>query len=125
MKAGYPPSTFLALLALMGLGFCLVPIFISKLWAKFVYPPKGGPSKFAPYECGVESIGEAWVQLHSAYYRYAIVFLVLDVETVFFLPIATQLGGKNTGAILAGIVFILLLVEGLLWAWKKGMLRWN
>ena len=95
------------------------------LWAKKFSPGKPGPSKNAIYECGLESKGDAWVQFKAEYYLYAIMFLIFDVETIFLLPFAVAFGGLSIGAFVAMMVFLLLLVEGLIWAWQKGVLTWK
>jgi NADH-quinone oxidoreductase subunit A len=104
--------------------FSLMPLLLAYLWAKRFSPKKPGPDKNAVYECGLESRGDAWMQFRSEYYLYAIIFLIFDVETIFLLPFAVAFTGLPVGAFLAMIVFLLLLVEGLVWAWRKGVLTW-
>jgi NADH-quinone oxidoreductase subunit A len=70
------------------------------------------------------SKGDAWVQFRSAYYLYGIIFLIFDVEAVFLLPFAVAFTGLSAAACAAMLVFVLLLVEGLAWAWAKGVLTW-
>ena len=106
-------------------GFAIGPLILARLWAWKYSPPKSGESKNAIYECGLESKGDAWVQFRSEYYLYGIIFLIFDVETIFLLPFAVAFGGLPIGAFLAMMVFLLLLVEGLVWAWKKGVLNWK
>jgi NADH-quinone oxidoreductase subunit A len=105
--------------------FALTPILLARLWAWKYSPPKPGKDKNAIYECGLESKGDAWVQFRSEYYLYAIIFLIFDVETVFLLPFAVSFGRLPVGGFVAMIIFLLLLVEGLIWAWKKGVLSWR
>ena len=69
--------------------------------------------------------GRCLDSFRSEYYLYAIIFLVFDVETIFLLPFAVSFGGLSVGAFLAMVVFLLLLVEGLVWAWRKGVLTWK
>ena len=88
-------------------------------------PPSRGLQKNATYECGLEAKGDAWVQLDVSYYLYAIVFLIFDVEAVFLLPFAAAFSGLSMAACLAMLVFLLLLVEGLIWACQKGVLTWS
>ena len=95
------------------------------LWAKAYSPAKPNQLKNAIYECGLVSKGDAWVQFHSGYYLYAIIFLIFDVEAVFLLPFAVAFTGLGLAACLAMLVFLLLLVEGLAWAWAKGVLTWT
>ncbi len=54
-----------------------------------------------------------------------IIFLVFDVETIFLLPFAVSFTGLPVGAFVAMIIFLVLLVEGLVWAWRKGFLTWK
>jgi NADH-quinone oxidoreductase subunit A len=119
------PYFVLVLLIAGALGFALVPLGLAALWAKYFSPPKPGPIKNSTYECGLESKGDAWVQFHVQYYLYAIIFLVFDVETVFLLPFAVSFTELSVGAFIAMMIFLLLLVEGLVWAWQKGVLKWR
>jgi NADH-quinone oxidoreductase subunit A len=105
--------------------FALTPLGLAWLWAKKFSPRKPGPGKNAIYECGLESKGDAWMQFKAEYYLYAIIFLIFDVETIFMLPFAVAFGGLTVGACVAMMVFLLLLVEGLVWAWQKGVLTWK
>lgn len=112
-------------LLLAAVAFALAPLALAWLWAEKFSPRKPGPDKNATYECGLESKGDAWVQFKSEYYLYAIIFLIFDVETIFLLPFAVAFTRLPAGAFVAMIVFILLLVEGLVWAWQKGVLEWK
>jgi len=105
--------------------FALTPLGLARLWAKTYAPAKPGAIKHATYECGLESRGDAWVRFKSEYYLYAIVFLIFDVETIFLLPFAVAFGGLPAGAFIAMMVFLLLLAEGLVWVWRKGLLTWG
>jgi NADH-quinone oxidoreductase subunit A len=120
-------NPYLLILVLLAgaLGFALVPLGLAWLWAKKFSPRKPGPDKNAIYECGLESKGDAWVQFKAEYYLYAILFLIFDVETIFLLPFAVAFTGLPVGAFIAMMVFMLLLVEGLVWAWQKGVLTWK
>src|ERR1041385_9055990 len=120
-------QTYLPILlfAIAAVGFALTPIALAWLWAKKFSPQKPGQDKNATYECGLESKGDAWVQFKAEYYLYAIIFLIFDVETIFLLPFAVAFTGLGAGAFIAMMVFIFLLVEGLVWAWTKGVLTWN
>ena len=106
-------------------GFALAPLGLAWLWAKKYSPRKPGPGKNTIYECGLESKGDAWMQFKSEYYLYALIFLIFDVETIFVLPFAVAFGGLAPGACVAMMIFLLLLVEGLAWAWQKGVLTWE
>ena len=87
-------------------------------------PRKPGLVKNATYECGLESKNDAFLRFRPEYYLYAIVFLIFDVEAIFLLPFAVAFSGLTLGAAVAMLVFLLLLVEGLVWTWRKGVLTW-
>ena len=125
MKVEYDPYLLLVIFMVAAALFGLVPLGLAWLWARLYSPPKPGPEKNATYECGLESKGDAWVQFKSEYYLYAIIFLVFDVETIFLLPFAVAFTSLPVGAFLAMMLFLLLLVEGLVWAWQKGVLTWK
>jgi len=119
--------SYLTILILMvaAVLFAFTPLLLARLWAIFFSPRKPGPDKNATYECGLESKGDAWVQFKSEYYLYAIIFLIFDVETIFLLPFAVAFTGLGAGAFISLMVFLFLLVAGLAWAWKKGVLTWR
>lgn len=121
----FSPYLFIVVLMVATAGFALGPLLLAWLWARFFSPPKPGKDKNATYECGLESKGDAWIQFKSEYYLYAIIFLIFDVETIFLLPFAVAFTGLGAGAFIAMMVFLLLLVEGLAWAWMKGVLKWK
>jgi len=125
MQANLSPYLFVFVLLLGATAFALVPLALAWLWARFFSPRKPGPEKNAIYECGLESKGDAWVQFRSEYYLYGIIFLVFDVEAIFLLPFAVSFTGLPVGAFIGMMVFLLLLVEGLVWAWQKGVLTWK
>lgn len=122
---GEHPYSLILVLGAGALLFALFPLALARLWARKFSPPKPGPSKNAIYECGLESRGDAWVQFRAEYYIYAIVFLIFDVEALFLLPFAVSFQGLPLGAVVAMGVFVLLVLEGLVWAWRKGVLAWK
>lgn len=89
-----------------------------------ISPKKPNPIKQSTYECGMETVGENWVQFKAQYYIFALVFLVFDVETVFLFPWAVSLGRLQFFAVVEGVIFILILLAGLVYAWRKGTLDW-
>ena len=125
MNGEYNPYLFIVLLAVAAVAFALTPLALAWLWAKKYSPRKPGPDKSATYECGLESKGDAWIQFKSEYYLYAIVFLIFDVETIFLFPFAVAFTGLSVGAFVAMMIFLFLLMEGLAWAWMKGVLTWK
>jgi len=87
-------------------------------------PKKPSAMKGTTYECGIETVGESWVQFKAQYYIFALVFLIFDVETVFLFPWAVKLGQLGMFAVIEGIIFIMILIVGLVYTWRKGMLEW-
>ena len=115
----------IVVLLIGGAGFAIAPLVLARLWAAKFSPRKSGPSKNATYECGLESSGDAWVQFKPGYYLYAIVFLIFDVEAVFLLPFAVAFGGFTAGQAVEMLVFLVLLIGGLVWAFQKNVLAWS
>jgi NADH-quinone oxidoreductase subunit A len=118
------PYLFLTVFAAVALIFPVMPLALAWLWRRFFQPPKPGAAKNATYECGIESLGEAQIQFQSQFYLYCIIFLIFDVESIFLVPFAVAFTGLPFGAFLAILVFLVLLLEGLVWAWGKGCLKW-
>lgn len=118
------PYLFLVIFAAVALAFPIMPLGLAWLWRRFFQPPKPGAAKNATYECGVESLGDAQIQFQSQFYLYCIIFLIFDVESIFLVPFAVAFTGLPFGAFIAILIFLLLLLEGLVWAWGKGCLRW-
>ena len=125
MSHDYTPYQFLAVFLVAAVLFAVGPLALAWLWAWKFSPRKPGLDKNAIYECGLESKGSGRIQFRSEYYLYAILFLIFDVESVFLIPFAVAFTGLPVGAFLAMMIFLLLLVEGLAWAWMKGVLTWK
>jgi NADH:ubiquinone oxidoreductase subunit 3 (subunit A) len=119
------PWVFVSVFAVAVLMFALAPLGLARLWALTFSPAKPGEHKNAVYECGVETRGTGSIQFQSDYYLYGIIFLIFDVETVFLFPFAVAFLGLSIGGFVAMMIFILLLAEGLAWAWMKGILTWR
>ena len=119
------PYAFLTLFLAVAIAFPLIMLGVAWLWVKFFQPAKPGVRKNSTYECGLESSGDAWIQFKAHYYLYAILFLIFDVEVLFLLPFAVAFTSLSLGALLTMLVFILLLVEGLVWSWHRGYLEWK
>ena len=116
---------FLVLFLAVALAFPLLMLGVAQLWVIFFQAAKPGTVKNATYECGLEATGDAWIQFKAHYYLYAILFLIFDVEVLFLLPFAVAFTSLPAGAIVAMLLFILLLAEGLVWAWHRGYLEWK
>jgi len=125
MPVEYSANLFLAVFLVLALLFPLAPLIAAHLWSRLFAPAKPGPDKNDVYECGLKSKGDAWIQFRSDYYLYGIIFLIFDVEAIFLFPFAAAFLDLGFGAFAAMMVFLLLLVEGLVWAWRKGVLSWR
>jgi NADH-quinone oxidoreductase subunit A len=111
---------YIGLFLVIGIVIPIAPLII----AVIIAPKKPNPIKQSTYECGMETVGESWVQFKAQYYVFALVFLVFDVETVFLFPWALALKALPLFAVFEGIVFILILLAGLVYTWRKGLLEW-
>ena len=98
--------------------------FVALGLARLLSPKKPNPVKTSTYECGIETIGDTWVQFRAQYYIYALVFVVFDVEAVFLFPWAAAYNQLQLYMVLEGILFVAILAAGLIYAWRKGSLEW-
>lgn len=119
------PYATLALFAAVAVVIPLALLGVAQLWFRLFQPAKPSASKNDSYECGIAPSGDSWIQFKAHYYLYAILFLIFDVEVLFLLPFAVAFTGLSAGAIVTMLVFILLLTEGLVWAWHRGYLEWK
>ena len=111
----------------IGVFLILAPIFpiLALLIPRIIAPKKPNIIKQQTYECGIETVGESFVQFKVQYYIYALVFLVFDVELVFLYPWAAAFDFLPLYAVIEGVIFILILAGGLIYAWRKGILQWQ
>ncbi|MBI2848830.1 MAG: NADH-quinone oxidoreductase subunit A [Chloroflexi bacterium] len=93
--------------------------------ASIIRPKKPNPIKSLTYECGVDPVGEAWVQVNVRYYLYALLFVIFDVEAVFLYPWAVAYNKLGFYAFAEMIVFVLILLMGYIYAWKKKAMEWK
>ena len=91
---------------------------------RLLRPSRPSEQKFIPYESGVDPVGTGWSQSQIRYYVFALLFVLFDVEAVFIFPWAVQLETLGVFGLVEMIVFIVILVLGLVYAWRKGVLRW-
>ena len=110
----------------IGIFLLLAPIFpaLAILIPRLIAPRKPNPLKTETYECGIETYGETWVQFKAQYYIFALVFLIFDIEVVFLFPWAVAFDQLPMFAVLEGVLFIMILVAGLFYIWRKGVLEW-
>lgn len=94
------------------------------LIAKFVVKGTTNAAKGEPYECGIPAKGSPWKQFHVGYYLFALIFLVFDVELIFMYPWAAAVKKVGIIALVEIMIFMFILFMGLLYAHKKGALKW-
>lgn len=95
---------------------------ISRLISPHYYPNQEQKETF---ECGVDTEGSAWVQFKISYFMYALIFILFDIETIFFIPLALVFKSVGMLPIIAGFVFLVILSIGLWYEWKEGALEWR
>ena len=117
------------LIAIFAVVALIVPVSILMLsWLASkvrIRPQKPNPVKMDIYECGMQSIGGKWGQFNFRYYMYALLFVIFDVEVIFIYPWAVRFNKLPLFALIEMMVFILILVVGWLYAWRKQDLEWR
>ena len=113
--------TMLVTVALLGL------LFVPLVWAiaTLIAPRSFNPQKEEPYECGIPTRGRTWMQFRVGYYLYAILFLMFDVEAVFLFPWAVTVQDAGIDGLINILFFMVILILGLAYAWRKGALEWK
>lgn len=105
---------------LVGIAFASITLQVSRL----LRPEMGSPIKGLNYECGEIPIGEPWIRFRVAYYIFALIFAIFDIEAVFLYPWAVIFKSLGMFGFVEMMVFIAILVLGLAYAWAKGVLSW-
>lgn len=111
---------FVGIFTIAAITFPLLPLIMSAM----IRPKRPTQIKQSTYECGLEMIGDIWVQFKVQYYLYALAFVVFDIETIYLYPWAVAYGNLGMFALIEMAVFLLILVSGLVYAWRKGALEW-
>ena len=93
--------------------------------ANAISPRSFNPQKGEAYECGIPTRGKSWMQFKVGYYLFAILFLMFDVETVLLFPWAVVVQDLGIYGLVSIIFFLVILVLGLAYAWRKGALEWK
>ena len=91
----------------------------------WVSPRTYNPQKGEAYECGIPTRGRSWMQFKAGYYLFAILFLMFDIETVFLFPWAVVVRDMGVNGLLSVLFFLVILVLGLAYAWRKNALEWK
>jgi len=117
---------YVAILLIVGVLFTVTTLLLPVTLRYFkIVPKKSNAAKSSTYECGMETVGRTWIQFNFRYYYFAILFVALDVLTVFLYPWAVSLKGLGLFGLIAVGVFFVILMVGYVYAWLKGALEWN
>lgn len=114
---GYLP---VVILGALGIATIAGVLFLVNL----LTPRRPTGEKLEPYECGETPIGDTRVPIDIKYYIYVLIFLVLDIEVAFLIPWAVEMRHLGAAGIVEIFIFVLLLLAGWGYAWKRGVLRW-
>nr|QXM16691.1 NADH-plastoquinone oxidoreductase subunit 3 [Libocedrus chevalieri]QYB21742.1 NADH-plastoquinone oxidoreductase subunit 3 [Libocedrus plumosa]QYB22152.1 NADH-plastoquinone oxidoreductase subunit 3 [Pilgerodendron uviferum]BBN66644.1 NADH-plastoquinone oxidoreductase subunit 3 [Libocedrus plumosa]BBN66808.1 NADH-plastoquinone oxidoreductase subunit 3 [Pilgerodendron uviferum] len=101
----------------------LIPILAFSI-SRNIAPKSKGTEKFTSYESGIEPMGDTWIQFRIRYYMFALVFVLFDVETVFLYPWAMSFDILGLFTFIEAFFFVIILIVGLVYAWRKGALEW-
>jgi len=117
---------YIGLLLVFAIFFAVTTILLPVFLRFFrIVPRKPNPVKSSTYECGMETIGKAWVQFNFRYYFYALMFIALDVLVVFLYPWAVELRQLKLFGFIGMLVFISIIIVGYIYAWRKKVLEWK
>ncbi len=131
------PYIPIAMILVLGLGFGIVNLILGRL----IGPRRDNPSKLLPYECGIAPSGEANIRIPIKFYMVAILFLLFDIESIFILAWAVIFRGQGldfeSGALnftrsafqrfafLEMLFFVVILMVGYVYVWRKGGFKWS
>ena len=113
---------FFVVVVLFTLFMVIIPIVLRFLK---IVPSNPNPIKNSIFECGMETIGKTWVQFNFHYYFYALIFLALDVLVVFLYPWAVHLRQLGLFSFFTVLIFVVIILIGYIYAWKKKVLEWK
>ena len=119
-------SEFLRSYLTVGVFLAVAVALVAAIMAlgSLVRPRRPQPEKYINYESGVDPVGSGWGQSQVRYYIFALLFVMFDVEAVFIFPFATRAEAYGWFGVWEMAIFIVILALGLLYAWKKKVLRW-
>ncbi|MGB2799562.1 MAG: NADH-quinone oxidoreductase subunit A [Dehalococcoidia bacterium] len=90
-----------------------------------IVPKKPNPTKYTTYECGMETVGKSQVRFNFRYYFFALLFVVFDIQVVFLYPWAVHFKQLRVFGLVEMLAFVLIVVVGFVYAWRKGVLQWK
>ena len=113
--------TVVGIVGAVGLATVLGMFVISRI----VAPRRPSAAKDMPYECGIEPSPYRWSQIQIRYYVFAMLFLIFDVEAVFLFPWAVVYLQSIPAVFYEMLIFIGILLFGVVYGWRKGVLQWR
>ena len=114
--------SYFTVLVFVGASILMVGLMLGA--GSLLRPKRPQPQKYINYESGVDPIGTGWSQSQIRYYVFALLFVMFDVEAVFIFPWAVRVDALGVFGLVEMVVFIVILALGLVYAWRKGVLRW-
>ena len=100
----------------------MLPVLLKRIG---LIPSKKNPTKGSQYECGMQTVGKTWVQYNFRYYYFAVLFVLLDMLTIFLYPWAVNVKDLGAGGLVAVGILLIILTVGYVYAWRKGALQWK
>jgi NADH-quinone oxidoreductase subunit A len=111
----------IALMVVLSTAVALIAIGLGTIFG----PKKESAAKSMPYESGMNPYGEGTRRMPIRFYLIAVLFILFDIEVVFFLPWAIVFRQLGLFGLLEMVIFIVILLVGYVYAWKKGALEWE
>ena len=114
------------LLYVLGFGFAATTfVFGTIIFSWLVSHRRKQAQKGLPYECGIDTIGDTWSRFGLAFYLYALLFVAFDIEVIFIYLWATIFRDLGLAGFWTMVIFVGVLLLGLAYAWRKGVLSWK
>ena len=121
MSTSLTPYLPIAVLLVVSAGIAVIVVVLGHVLG----PNRPTPRKLAPYESGMRPIGPAMRRMPVRFYLVAVLFILFDIEVIFFLPWAVTFQSLGVLGFVEMVVFIAILLVGYIWIWKKGALDWE
>ena len=121
MQSTLAPYLPIAVLLAISTGLSIIIVVLGHLFG----PNRPTQRKLAPYESGMRPIGPAMRRMPVRFYLVAVLFILFDIEVIFFLPWAVTFQSLGVLGFVEMVVFIAILMVGYIWIWKKGALEWE
>jgi len=114
--------SYLSVLVFSGAAAVMVGAMLGA--GRLIRPVRPQAQKYISYESGVDPVGTGWSQSQIRYYIFALLFVMFDVEAVFIFPWAVELESFGVFGLVEMLIFVVILALGIVYAWRKGVLRW-